>query len=385
MRILHVIRTLDPADGGPPAVALNLAAAQAKAGHKVFVLSQEAADRATVIDQYLADIAGADLLILDRVVAGRIERWSAVTALRRFNAHCPKVDLAHLHGVWTPILLRTAKEARRRQLPYVLAPHGMLDPFCLSQRRLKKKIALAVAYRRMLNGARVVHALNADEQRLMKPLGLTAPAIVIPNGVNLEDLHPLPEPGTFRSAHPELEARPFFLFLSRLHFKKGLDLLAEGFARFINRGGGMDLVVAGPDEGVRDDFEQRIAAHGLQARVHVVGPIYGGQKLAALRDAAAFVLPSRQEGFSVAITEALACRLPVAITESCHFPEVAEAGAGLIVPLDPEALAEAMVKIDEDPGASHAMGQAGARLVEEHYTWERVAGRMIQAYERLIG
>lgn len=113
----------------------------------------------------------------------------------------------------------------------------------------------------------------------------------------------------------------------------------------------------------------------------MTGGLYGPAKIAALKQSACFCLPSRQEGFSVAITEALACGVPVAITDACHFPEVAEAGAGVVCSLDPMAVASALEQILEDPDRAKRMAAAGARLVRANYTWPRIALQTIAAYQ----
>ncbi len=171
------------------------------------------------------------------------------------------------------------------------------------------------------------------------------------------------------------------LFLSRLHYKKGLDILADAFRRVAPLFPDVDLVVAGPDGGAEDEFRGRIRQYGLEERVHMTGGLYGPAKIAALKRAACFCLPSRQEGFSVAITEALACGVPVAITDACHFPEVGEAGAGIVSPLDPMAVAAALERILEDPDRAARMGAAGAKLVRDNYTWPRIAVQTIAAYQ----
>jgi glycosyltransferase involved in cell wall biosynthesis len=118
--------------------------------------------------------------------------------------------------------------------------------------------------------------------------------------------------------------------------------------------------------------------------VHLVGPLYGDRKHAALRSAACFCLPSRQEGFSIAILEAMACRNPVVISDACHFPEVAEFGAGHVVALDPKELAAALRNVLEDPEARQRMGAAGFRLVQSRYTWPKIAERSVLAYQQVI-
>jgi glycosyltransferase involved in cell wall biosynthesis len=190
----------------------------------------------------------------------------------------------------------------------------------------------------------------------------------------------LPRAGQFYAAHPELGGRPYILFLSRLHPGKGLHYLAEAAARLVQEGLDFRLVVAGPDYGARSRFEELVERLNIADRVHVVGPLYGSEKMSALVDATCLCLPSEHETFSMAITEALACRLPVVISGHCHFAEVAEVGAGLIVRLDPADVSRALGTLLTDAAARERMGEAGQRLVMERFTWPHVAERAIAAY-----
>jgi glycosyltransferase involved in cell wall biosynthesis len=293
-------------------------------------------------------------------------------------------EIVHLHGVWDPLIRNAAVEARRGGRPYILAPHGMLDTWSLQQRWLKKKIALMLVFRRVLAQAARLHVLNEDEGRLLKPLRLPTPSVVIPNGVFLEELEPLPPRGTFRAIRRELGDDPYILFLSRLHYKKGLDHLAGAFAQVAARVPRVRLVVAGPDEGSRADFEQRIAHAGLTPRVNVVGPLWGREKFAALVDATCFCLPSRQEGFSMAVTEAMACGLPVVISEACHFPEVAKLEAGEVTPLDDGAIAAALERVLRSPSLQESMGKAGRQLVVSRFTWPAIGRRAAVVYSDIL-
>ena len=140
--------------------------------------------------------------------------------------------------------------------------------------------------------------------------------------------------------------------------------------------------MAGKDDGEQDNFQKRVAALGLSQRVHVVGPLYGQDKFAALVDCACFALPSRQEGFSLAVLEAMGAAAPVVISEQCHFPEVAASGAGEIVQLNADAVADAIERILADPNRRR-IGQAGRELVLRRFTWENVARQAVSVYERL--
>ncbi len=336
-RVLHVLQTLDQASGGVAAVGSRLAAEQRRAGWDVRVLAA---------------------------------RRTAPDVRPRLAAAVRAADCLHLHGVWDAIVYRAARAAQRGGRPYVMTPHGMLDPWSLAQKPRKKRLALALGYRKVLDRAAALIALHADEAAAFRSLGLRAPVAVVPNAVALPADEP--DPAAFRRTVPGLGDRPYVLFLGRLHHKKGLDHLAEAFAQTARVAPEARLVVAGPDEGARRDFEAAVAAAGLSERVHLVGTLLGAAKWGALAGASCFCLPSRQEGFSVAVLEALACRTPVVISPECHFPEVESAGAGYVVPRDPAAIALALAKLIADKNLRTSLGAAGRRLVEARYTWDEV-------------
>lgn len=382
MKIVHVITSMDPDKGGPQAVVMRLAAAQADLGHDVHVVSQ--ADRQTI----------ARMTALGRLIPGfgrinwhllpppgRVEAILCRKARALLSRVLADARQLHLHGVWEPILAAAATIARRIGLSYCVCPAGMLDTWSLAQKRWKKKLALALGCRKMLDRAAFIHALNRDEADLMRPVGLHTPAEIIPNGVFVEEFEQLPSPEPFLALIARPPGRRYVLFLSRLHYKKGLDLLAQAFRHVAEECPDVDLVVAGPDDGAEDEFRVLVRRFGLEKRVLMVGPLYGETKLQALVAAACFCLPSRQEGFSIAITEALACGTPVVITHACHFPEVGLAGAGAVVALDPADIAGGMIEILKDRGMAETMGRNGRQLVFENYTWPRIARLTTGLYE----
>jgi glycosyltransferase involved in cell wall biosynthesis len=388
MKILHVVASMDLAAGGPPRVALRLATGAAALGHDVTMLSYDVAyeearksmlaDRATVPD---ADRVEFDVL----PAPGKWERVFARGARRRLREIVPRFDLVQTHDIWEGISRAAVAAARHAGKPLVVLPNGMLDPWSLGQKRWKKRPLLMAGYHRALNRAAFFHALNVDEADGIRAAGFTAPVETIPNGVFPPDFDPLPAPGRFYAAHPELEGKPFILFLSRLHYKKGLDYLAAAFAKIAGRHPQVRLVVAGPDDGAAESFRTAVETAGLTARVHRVGPIYSAARFEALSDAACFCLPSRQEGFSIAILEALACATPVVISKECHFPEVAAAGAGEVVELTADAVAAGLDRVLSDPTSKDRLGAAGRAMVLERYTWPAISNRVVEAYHSRIG
>jgi len=366
-------------------VAARLAAAQAALGCQVQIVSYRIPDAEARINASLStipDIAAVKLEFFPSPSGAG--RFLARGARRRLQPMVDQFDIIHLHGVWDTLIHAAGALAAERGKPFALTPHGMLDPWSLAQKRWKKRLALALGYRRMLNHAAFLHFLNADERDLVERLHLTSPTRVLPNGIFLQEFDPLPEKGAFRAAMPEIAGARLVLFLSRLHYKKGLDLLADAFAIVGREFADAHLVVAGPDDGVKASLESQIARLGIADRVHLVGPIYAAQKLAALRDCDCFCLPSRQEGFSLAIIEAMACEAPVVITPGCHFPEVSDSRAGIVAELDAPAIAAAIATILRDPDAAAKMGKNGRELVVDRFTWPNIAGQMVDDYRQVV-
>lgn len=382
LQILHLVGPLDPSKGGPPNSVTRLASAQALLGHRVGLASPVIRGLSTADVQRMLDpVPGfrkLELFFFDPDFAN-------VLGFPRKDPGFPATSVLHIHGCWEPYLVGGARWASKRQIPYCFAPHGMLDRWSMAQSRWKKRLALALGWRDALNRGSFIHVLNSDEAEGARPLRLKPPFEVIPNGVFLGEFSATGPAGAFRERYPKLGARPFVLFLSRLHHKKGLDLLAAAFARVAQEMPDVMLVVVGPDEGARADFEHRIADYGLADRTLLTGPLYGEDKIYAMRDASVFCLPSRQEGFSNALLEALQLGVPVAITKECHFPEVGEFGAGLITSLHPSEIADALITILRDKDGSMAMGKQGQQMVEDKFVWQEIARRAIAAYQRRCG
>lgn len=389
MNILHVISSLDPQQGGPPMIAARIAAAQAALGHRVGMLYHSDSGADQRLAKAVASIPGFEKVVLHRLEypGSNIGELLRSPAKEWLKTGLRPYDWLHMHGIWHPILPKAASAARAQGKPYVVVPHGMLDPWSLSGqgtlKALKKKVALAMGYRAMIDGAAYLHLGNKDEEKLIKPLNLRPPGVIIPNGVFPQEIEGLPAPGSFIAKRPELGGRKFILFLSRLHFKKGLDYLADAFAIVAKKDPEVLLVVAGPDDGMQAPMTEQLRKHGVLERVIFTGPLWGPDKLAAMVDCWCFCLPSRQEGFSMAITEALGCKRPVVVSEGCHFPEVAEAGAGWVTELGAEPTAKALeAALALTPEESIAMGARGRELVLSRFTWPKIAEATLAGYAK---
>jgi len=386
VKIVHLANSLDPDAGGPPVVVSRLAAAQAALGHDVIILGGRAEDRDEHTRKFLNETPGIERVEIcctalhSQGLAGLLFGGETESELERLAP----IDVLHLHGVWDPVLVRAAAWCRKRGVPYVLCPHGMLDDWSLQQGAAKKKFALAITHRALTRRAGTIHVLNEHEKTTIGRLGFGTRMDVIPNGIFIEEVDVVTKPREFRDSIEGLGDAPYALFLSRLHYKKGLDILADAWALACPDLPGVRLVIAGPrDDNSIDDFNQRIAKAGLTDSVFVVGPIYGTTKTSAYRDASVFVLPSRQEGFSMAITESLALGTPAVVSTECHYPDISEFDAGIETSLAPEDVADGLRKMFRDEVFSKQAAERGAKLVRERYTWPAIARQSISVYQQI--
>jgi glycosyltransferase involved in cell wall biosynthesis len=262
----------------------------------------------------------------------------------------------------------------------------MAEPWALSHKRWKKALYLALVESKNLRRASCLHALSRPEIGHLRALAPKTPVCFVPNGVDLDPFRDLPEPTAIEQLHPELEGKFALLFFGRLHVKKGLDLLVEAFGRLANDYPNLHLILAGRDQGAWPDFRERAEQLGLAHRVTYVGHVSGERAREVWARADAFVLPSYSEGFSMAILEALAARIPSLITTACHFPEVGQAGGAIVVEAEEDSVRNGLRSLlDRSDEERRRMAAIGRSLVEQNYTWDRQARKLIEVYEWLAG
>jgi glycosyltransferase involved in cell wall biosynthesis len=386
MRILHVIADLAPRCGGPPRACLGMARALASRGHEVTIYTTNQ-DGPGVLDVPL-DTPVIDQGVRIRYFPVQTPRfWATSWPMRRtLYTELPGFDLVHIHSLYLFHDWAAAAACRHWDIPYVIRPHGTLDPYLTRRHRFRKLLIDWAFQSDAMRRAAAVHFTAEEERRLAQPYVHGRPAIVVPIGVSLDEFRPIPPRGDFRGRFPRLQHRQLLLFFGRINFKKGLELLIDAFSRLRSRRNGLHLVLAGPDnEGYGKRVRQLIAARGLTDEVTFTGMLEGRERLALLRDADLFVLPSYTENFGVSIIEAMACGLPVAISDRVNIHrEIAAAGAGLVVPCEADPIAAACERVLGDPNLAHRMGKAGQALVEAHYQWPSIGKQLEAAYESLL-
>jgi glycosyltransferase involved in cell wall biosynthesis len=304
--------------------------------------------------------------------------WSAplAKALRR---ELSAYDIVHIHSMYLFTSWVAAHYARKYNIPYIVRPHGTLDPYIFKRHRLRKSILELLFEKRNFANAAAVHFTAREEMELARSTGFQFKGAVVPLGVNVGALYPLRD----RTPKPKKS----ILFLGRLNVKKGLDLLAEAFGTLARSRNNLELIVAGPDEhNYEFQVKRWLIKEGVDGNCIFAGMLTGENKLSALQSADIFVLPSYSENFGIAVVEAMAVGLPVVISDRVNiWREIAEAGAGLVVRCDVGELTRALSTLLDDQELRLSMGERGRQLVERSFTWQVTAREMADLYERIVG
>lgn len=386
MRILQVVPSYLPGRryGGPIRSVHGLSRALVARGHDVHVWTtdRDETERLPVADGESRGIDGVQVRYFRVRGPGRLRH--APSLRRALRGEVSRFDLVHAHGVFHAPTTVALRAARRAGVPTVLSPRGMLQREVLEARgSVRKRLWLRWMDRASLADLDGVHFTSGVERQASVALDrVQGGALLAPNGVE-----PLPfdgdwdavDPGVAElcAVHPEI-----VLFLGRLNWKKGLDLLAEAFDGLP---GSAQLVLAGPDDGARDGFLRAAFDRGLADRVHATGVLRGASLAALLEHARCLVLPSRSENFGNVVFEAMAAGTPPIVTPEVGAAEWVRRDAGLVVPFDPARWRTAIGGLLGDVELRERLARTGRELVRREADWSRIAERFEAFYTGLAG
>ena len=382
MRIIHLIGTLAERDGGPSRVCVDMARAVALRGHHVSIHSTDfGLSTSSPIHGDAAVLDGVDIHY-HKAWPGGIWRfspglWKAIDDL------VAEADVVHIHSLYLFHDWAGWRACRRHGTPYLLRPHGSMDPYIWNRRRSRKALIELLFMNRVLRDAAALHYTTSEEERLARPFAQGTPGVVIPNGVRLDEFSDVPRDGRFRNLFGSSESIRLILFLGRLNFKKGLDLLADAFAAVAARDPAARLLVVGPDGGMEQPTRERLKALGVIDKVRFTGLLRGEDLYAAYGDADLFVLPSYSENFGNAVVEAMATGTPVLISDQVNLHgEVGAARAGRVVTCEVDRIADAMAEMIDNPSELAKRG-AAAKDLARTFRWENIAERLEETYASL--
>jgi glycosyltransferase involved in cell wall biosynthesis len=364
VRILITVTSLQPDYGGPAFSVSGLAVALAEAGAQVGL--------------WASDQSAAVTPLLNRQSCVLRITGTAAEALDRFG----HIDILHDNGIWLPHNHRLAILAAKRGISRIVSTRGMLEPWALKHKGLKKRLAWWLYQRRDLTSAHCHHTTAGTEGRNLQRMGLGVRIVVVPNGV---DVPPTSQGGVNTELRQASQnGIRTALFLGRIYPIKGLPMLIEAWRRV--RPEGWRLRISGPDEGGhRKELERAVSSAGLDEVISFTGPVEYQMKASCFFDADLFILPTHSESFGIVVAEALAHGVPVLTTTSAPWSILPEEGCGWWVDANVEGLSKGLCEATRlPPEMLVAMGEKGRQLVITKFSWKRIANLMLSIYEGLL-
>ncbi|MCK8781505.1 glycosyltransferase [Rhizobium sp. NTR19] len=383
MNVLNIIATVDPKSGGPIEGLRLSAEKMGDWGHRSEIVSLDDPS-----ERFLGEVS-----LPVHACGGHGRRGFPFQLTDRIRRNAHRFDVAVIHGLWNWASLGGWLALRQAGLPYVQIVHGMMDPWfghAYPAKQLAKQVVWTLAQGRALRDARAVLFTTEEERRLASGTfsGYRYCEEVVRYGIAEPPPSSEAQLCAFQAAVPRLNSRPYLLFLSRIHEKKGCDLLIEAFARIAGHAPDLQVVLAGPDQsGLRPRLQAQADRLGVGSRLHWTGMLQGDAKWGAFRGADAFILPSHQENFGIAVAEALVCAVPVLITDKVNiWPQVKASGGGL-VEVDTvdgvSRLLEQWLQLQGD--RKQGMRVAARRCYEKHFQIDAAAQSLLDVLHRAVG
>lgn len=366
MKVCIFTSTIDKRDGGPSRSVPILAKGLAENGC-IVTLMTGISDQMNV---HMIEESNVELVTFN-------QRCSSVELEQLlFDGH---YDLVHAQGIWVPIYNKMARMCRKHNIPYVMTPRGALEPWCLKQKALKKKLAMMLYQKKDLQKAAAILTTADMEAQHLRELGLTAPLAVIPNGIDVTEYQ-------CRTADYIPNIKKQIVFLSRIHQKKGIEILINVWEKMRADYPDWKVVIAGNgEEEYIQQLKNMISSKRLSDVIEINPPIFGEAKHTLYMESSLFVLPTYSENFGMVIAEALACGVPVVTTNGTPWQELNTEKIGWCVDLSEDnienAIREALSMSAED---LFAMGQKGSKHVRENYLYTSVAKKNIELYKWIL-
>ena len=358
MKVIHFIAGIDKKEGGT-AEYMRLLGSELKNHVEIVV--------ATGISANPITIAGVKI----KFFKTNVLRWFSMLKEFKLFLQAENPDIVHINGVWSPQNWGFQKVAQELGIKVILSPHGMLEPWILAQNPWKKKLGLFLYQKKAIQKALCLHATAQMESDNIRTLGFKTPIYIIPNGIDLIDIKKVKEYyGTQK-----------MVFLSRIHPKKGIEILLEAW-RDCSTDGWM-LEIAG--NGDKNYIEKLIQSAQDLKNVNFVGAKYGEDKWDFLRSADVMVLPTHSENFGIVVAEALALGVPVITTQGTPWEDLEINQCGWWINLSVINLQKTIEKATHTSANTlENMGIQGRKLVAEKYEIKVVTNQIIELYQKIL-
>lgn len=357
MKVIHYIASIDKSGGGTTEYMRLLS--------KVFK-NETSLSIATGMSKNPISIEGVPVKFFN----SSILRWFSLIKEFRTFLENEKPDIVHINGIWSPQNWAFQKVAQELNIKVVMSPHGMLEPWIVQHNPLKKKIALFLFQNKAIRKANHIHATAQMEKDSIRKLGFVNKITIIPNGIDLSEIKVSKDHyGTHK-----------MVFLSRIHPKKGIEILLEAWRNCDTKGWTLEIAGNGNATYIEN---LRQSAQDLN-NVHFVGALYQEAKWNFLRSADVMVLPTYSENFGIVVAEALAVGVPVITTTGTPWQDLENYKCGWWIDLSVMNLKSALIKVFNTPILSlEKMGLNGQKLVKDKYDIRAIGKNMVELYNKM--
>ena len=361
MTILFIVPSLSRLWGGTTVAVLSSFYALRAQGMKVELWSARR-DGDEIAPEVLAD---PDIRFFDSHTSWRYS--SGLKKALEQEAKC--FDIIHIHGMWLYPHFIAAKVAARQGVPYIISPHGMIEADALARKGLKKRIYWELIEKHNFQNATTIHAITENEKNQISKLVPAKPCFVLPNGIETLEANP-------KSLFPD---NPTILFVGRIHPKKALDRLIEALMDIPNT----RLIVAGDgDEAYKKEILALVDRLGISKRVEFLGFVGKMAKVELYAKASFLAVPSHSEVLSLVALEAISHGLPVLISRACHFDDIGQNGAGVVMKdNEPSSIADGVRQMLSSD--LYGMSKSAFRLSQK-YSLDTVSSRLLLEYEKIL-
>lgn len=365
MKILSFVSSLDLSCGGPSRSVPMLAKGLAELGVDITLMTI----RSENMNTYALEGTTAKLKVLSPSFSKK--EIAKYLAEERF-------DLIQIQSMWDLPYHKVMVEARRLGIPYIATPRGMLEPWSLSQKKWKKKLAWWLYQRNDVQKSVCVFTTAKMEADHVGNLGITTRKAVIPNGIETDSY---PCKTSIDVVNKQV------LFLSRVHVKKGIEILFDAWKLIHSEFADWQLFVVGngEDEYIQS-LENRVERLGLKDSIRILPPVFGNDKTRIYQESALFCLPSFSENFGLVIAEAMSCGTPVITTTDCPWDILNETNTGWCIDLSVDNLERAFREaLSMSPAELYDMGQRASKLIFDNFDYRSVTRKTLRLYEWLLG
>jgi len=375
MKILNVNMSVDPVKGGGTAErTFQISKFLAKNGIECTVLTSNFG----LTTERIKDIGKVNVIALPCLV----RRFCVpIFSYKKIKNIVGSVDVVHLMSHWTFSNALVYFIARNLKKPYVVCPAGALPIYGRS--RIIKKIYNYIIGKRIIRNAHGHIAIAVNEIKHFQDYGVDSYKIfVIPNGVNYEDFRSN-DIADFHEKYDFIGNR-FIMFIGRLNYIKGPDLLLRAFCNVKNKLNNYSLLFVGTDEGMLAKLRKMAIESGASDKVHFIGYLGGSDKSNAYHAAELVLIPSRQEAMSLVVLESGITGTPVLLTNQCGFNDVDTIKGGIVVPATIESIQEGLIEILRDTVQLKLYGANLKEYVYKHFTWDLIVSKYLKLYRQIL-